>query len=322
MLFRITPAGRSIPKSHLWIGFFILMIGVLLALYQALPSEDSPWSLSSSHKWVFYRPHYALMAIWAGFIPISYPNLHFWNTNILPDGPAMILLSLLILFLSCLMFVRKPIVCFFFLLGELSFLLFFYKVYHGFTRHHGFLFIMFVISYWISFNYEGVKHENILTSLNRILLGKKFNFFTVICFFNFIAVFIPIYFDWQYPFSASREAGQYLVNNNLQNNVLLGDRYAAVVPVAGWINREMYFPEIDDFAKSVIWNHPTNKSLPLYKDKDYHDTIKQKAHELARKYKKDVIMVLNYALDEKPLKTFTTSIVPDEAYYMYKIQAN
>jgi len=324
-LFDIKSSGRFIPRSHLLLGAIILMAGILLALYQALPAEDSPWSLSSSHKWVFHRPHYALMTIWRSFIPISYPVRQFWNTNIFPDGPVMILLSLLILIISCLMFIRKPIVCVFFLLGEMSFLVFFYKVYHGFTRSHGYLFIMFVISYWVSSNFASTGNENFLTRLSKGLSNRKFNFFTFICFMHFIAVFVPIYFDWNYPFSGSREVGRYLVRNDLQDCLLAGDRYAAVVPVAGWINREMYFPEIDDHAKSVIWNHPNRNSIPppsVHKKKDYVKTIIRKVERLAHEQKKDVILILNYAIDEEPLKSFTTSIVPDETYYIYKIQVH
>ncbi len=322
-MFRVkSTSENSIPNSHLLMGAFILMIGVFLAFNQAIPSKDSPWALSSSQGWHFDSPLSVLTTMWKSFVPISSPVIHFWNTNILPNGPAMVLLSLLILFISSIFFIRKPLIFCFYLLGVITFLLFFYKVYHGFTRHHGYLFIMFVISYWISFNYTGVGRENLLIRLNKGLLNKKFNFFTLICSIQFIAVFVPIYFDWHYPFSASREVGQYVVKNNLQDNVLFGDKDTSVAPVAGWVDREMYYPAIGDYARYVIWNHPDRKSQPLEKirnNKDYYVAIKQKAQELAQEKNKDVIMILNYAIDEKPLKQFITSIVSDEIYFIYRV---
>jgi len=318
-----TTSDIRIPKSHLLIGTFILIIGILLALNQVIPSKGSPWAMSSANKWLFHSPLYVLTVVWKSFIPISSPSIHFWNTNILPDGHAMILLSLFIMFASCLIFIRKPIIFSFYLLGVMTFFFFFYKIYHGFIRHHGYLFIMFVITYWLSFNYRGVKNNNLLAKLNSIVLNKKFNFFTLICFIHFIAVFIPIYFDWYYPFSASRDVARFLVKNNLQDNILLGDKDVCVAPVAGWIDREIYYPAISDYARYVIWNHPNRKSLPwkdIRNNKDYFHTIRQKAQALANEKNMDVILILNYAIDDKPLKTFTTSIVSDEVYYIYRVQ--
>jgi hypothetical protein len=181
---------------------------------------------------------------------------------------------------------------------------------------------MFVISYWISYNYIETKHENLLTRLNQGLTGKKFNFFTFICFIQFIAAFIPVYFDWHYPFSTSKKVGQYIVENRLQDDVLFGDKDVSVAPVSGWIDREIYYPVIGDFARYVIWNHPNRKSHSLKDIRNniiYSRMIRQKAKTLANEKNKDVILILNYEIDDKPLKTFTTSIVPDEVYYIYKV---
>ena len=311
-----------IPKSHLLIGAFILMSGVVLALIQAIPSKDSPWAMSSAHHWLFYRPLSVLTVVWKSFIPISFPSIHFWNTNILPDGNVMILFSLLIIIASCIIFIRKPIVLSFYILGAMTFFFFFLKIYHGFTRHHGYLFIMFIISYWISFDHIDAKHVNFLTRLNQVLINKKFNFFTLICFIQFVAVFIPIYFDWHYPFSESKEVGQYIVENHFQDNIFFGDKDVIVAPVSGWIDHKIYYPAIGDFGRYVEWNHPNRKSRPMMDSqskKKYDRMILQKAKALANEKNKDVILILNYPIDDKPLKTFTTSIVPDEVYYIYRV---
>ena len=315
-------SNNRIPKYHLLTGAFILIIGVVLSLIQAMPPKDSPWAMSSGHKWLFYSPFNALTVVWKSFIPISFPSIHFWNTNILPDGHVMILLSLLIIIASCIIFIRKPIILSFYILGLMTFYFFFFKVYHGFIRHHGYLFIMFVISYWISYDYIDTKHVNFFTRLNQVLMNKKFNFFTLICFIQFVAVFIPIYFDWHYPFSESKEVGQYIIENHLQDNVFLGDKDVNVAPVSGWIDRAFYYPAIGDFARYVVWNHPNRKShflKDIRNSKIYHHMIKEKAKALANEKNKDVILILNYPIDDKPLKTFTTSIVPDEVYYIYRV---
>jgi hypothetical protein len=315
---------RYARKSHLLISALVLMIGMFLALYQAMPSEDSPWLLSSTDRWRFHGPLSVLSLLWKSFIPLSSPGVHFWNTNILPDGPVMILLSLFILLISCLFFVRKPIICSFYLLGITSFLFFFYKVYHGFIRHHGFLFILFVISYWLSFNHSEVNSNSRFDVPHRILHNKKVGLFSLICFIQFVAVFLPVYFDWRYPFSASKQVAQYLLQSDLQNAVLLGDKDVAVAPVSGWLDREIYYPTIGDYGRAVIWNHPNRKAVPLENirtDKTYHRMIKKRALELANERHNDVIMILNYPIDERLLHEFPLAIVDDETYFIYRVNS-
>jgi hypothetical protein len=181
---------------------------------------------------------------------------------------------------------------------------------------------MFLVAYWISFNYRGLQRNSLLTRVNNVALNGKFSFFTLICLIQFISVFVPIYFDYRYPFSASQEVAKYLVKNNLQNCVLFGDKDFCTEPVAGWIDRKIYYPAIGDYARNTIWNHPNRKNVPLtdiQNNTDYFQTIKQEARELADKTSKDVIMILNYQMDENPLRKFTTSIVADEIYYLYRV---
>lgn len=134
---------------------------------------------------------------------------------------------------------------------------------------------------------------------------------------------MPIYFEWQYPFSASRDAAYYLRSLNSQDFVLLGDVDFCVAPIAALVDREFYYPVIQDYAKAAIWDHPNRKRISLedmQKKGTYHQYIKRNAKELAQKTKKDVIMVLNYPLDEKPIKEFSTAIVPDERYFIYRVK--
>ena len=75
----------------------------------------------------------------------------------------------------------------------------------------------------------------------------------------------------------------------------------------------------------LIWNHPNRNSIPPPNERnknDYIKTIIRKVERLAHEQKKDVILILNYAVDEELVKEFTVAIVPDETYYIYKISAH
>jgi hypothetical protein len=319
---RPTAHGR-LQNAHLVLAVLIIAIGIFLALRQATPPPGSPWSLSSTQKWVFHSPLGALRTMWLSFAPLASPTLHFWNTNVLPEGRLMTIFSFVILIVSGLFFIRKPLISLFYGSGVMLFLLFFYRFYHGFARHHGYIFLMFIVSYWISFSFDVKKPEDAQLPPKGQLAVARFNVFTLACAVNFCAVFVPLYFDWKYPFSASRDVGRYLVDNHLQDAVLLGDVDFYVAPIAGWVDREMYYPAIGDFSKTVVWAHPDRRRIVMEEiagDRSYHEAIWQMAIKLAKKSQKDVVVILNYPIDETLLKKFSVSIVADETYFLYRVQ--
>jgi hypothetical protein len=301
----------------------IIVVGIAGALYQAIPPTGTVWSPSAGQKWVFHSAPGALKSIWFAFVPISTPTLHFWNTNILPEGALMIAASFIILVLSTLFLCRKPLAALFYASGAVGLLLFFYRFYHGFARHHGYLFLMFIAGYWIYRNYEE-RMATLWTGRMAALSGdRNFSFFTVICFVNFCAVFVPVYFDWLYPFSASRQASKFLLQENFRDCVLLGDIDFCVAPIAGWIDREMYYPAIDDFSKSVKWQHPNRKRVlkeQTVEDQRYKQLIWRTAEKLSVEKQRDVLLILNYRLNREPVAEFPVSIVPDEGYYLYRFK--
>jgi hypothetical protein len=314
-------SDAAVDFRRLAASSFIVIAGIAGALYQATPPAGTLWSPTSGQKWVFHSIPGALKSFWLAFVPLSEPVLHFWNTNILPEGPWMIAASFIILALTALFLGRKPLAGFFYISGVLGLLFFFCRFYRGFTRHHGFLFLMFCTGYWIYHNYESKMEAPFSARIGALLGGRKFNVFTAVCFVNFCAVFVPVYYDWLYPFSASRQTADYLRQNDFRDCVLLGDVDFCVAPIAGWIDREFYYPAIDDFSKSVKWQHPNRKRIvreQTIEDQAYHQRIWQTAEKLSFQKKKDVLLILNYRLDRQPVKEFAMSIVPDESYYIYR----
>ncbi len=317
------PGGRG-GDLHLIVAVLIIGAGILLALSQAAPPEGSPWAASSGAKWVFQTPIGALKSVWLSFVPFASPKLDFWNTNILPDGRLMAVLSFALLALSCLSLWRKPLIEMFYLCGVVSLLIFFYRIYHGFNRHHGYLFLMLVISHWIFGGFRDQESE-LGQHVKHEVVGPRLNGFTLVCFLNFLAVFVPLYFDWRYPFSASRDVAQYLGKEEFQDAILLGDVDYCVAPVAGWLDREIYYPMSGGFSKGVIWKGTTEGRIlhgNIPGDKTYKKRIWATAQKLAKEKGKDVVLILNYQIDEKPFKEFPLSIVADERYYLYRVSSD
>jgi hypothetical protein len=318
------PASKlSIRASRLAASCTIIIIGITAAVYQATPPPGTVWSPYSGQKWVFHSLWGCLKSVWLGLVPISKPTLHFWNTNALPDGNLMIIASIVILLFSTLFLIRRPLAGLYYVTGCVGLLLFFYRFYHGFARHHGYFFLMFVSAYWIyHFSDKTAPNELLPRLLPQSMPRWRLSFFTVICFLNFCALLTPVYYDWVYPFSASRQAATFLTGSSFEDCIFLGDVDFYVAPIAGWIDREMYYPAINAFSKSVKWNSPNRRAIDrevTLSSMAYHHLIWQTALKLCMDRKKDVVLVLNYAIDKEPLKEFPVSIVPDETYYIYRV---
>jgi hypothetical protein len=309
-------AGRA---KRLSTSALIIVAGMLAAFWQASPPVGSPWATSSDQKWVFHSGLGAMKSIWMAFVPLAEPTLHFWNTNILPDGRLMIAASFLILVFCTSLLIRRPIAVLFYLSGTIALLLFFEHVYHGFTRHHGYLLLVFVASYWIFQNY-GERAAGKVAGSFASRGNRNWNCFTILCFVNFSAVFVPVYMDWQYPFSASREVGRFLSDHRLENCLLLGDAGFSVAPVAGWIDRDIFYPATGEFSKMIDWRRSGRErgvAAEVNIDTDRHQRIWQAATTLAAEKKRNVLLILNYPIDREPIREFPISIVPDESYHLY-----
>jgi hypothetical protein len=307
-------------RAKVILAMVIITAGVILALREAAPPQGSPWAISSSAPWVYQTQTGALKSVWQSFVPLAVPKMDFWNSNILPDGRLMIVLASGLLGVSCLCLRRRALTAAFYMLGVLALLFFFYRIYHGFTRHHGYIFLMFVSAFWI-YCIQDSRREQWTKGYPKRRGEPQFRFFTLVCFINFIGVFVPLYYDWRYPFSASGEVAQYLETRGFDNDILMGDVDYCVAPVAGWLDREIFYPMSGSFSKAVIWEN-TVVSRRLHpdtaRDEAYKSGLWQMALRMAKEKGKDVILILTYPIEQRPLMTFPLSIVPDERYFLYR----
>jgi hypothetical protein len=195
----------------------------------------------------------------------------------------------------------------------------------GEMNHNGYIFILFIALLWLAPSFKSMSfktnYPSWATTKHNLLKTGATGFLMIVFTIHFLSGVTAAMIDLKYPFSASKDVSKFLKSDMRKNTVLAGDKDYAVSSVAGYLNREIYYPRKGDFGTFVIWNIDRKKDL---NDDDILNNIYTKFREV----QKDGILIFNYKLKDdlmskyhlKEIKEFKESIVWDEKFYLYSIE--
>jgi len=294
----------------------LFLTAVFISLLHMRPRADAGWNVLSGFAARTYTGFSGTLAmIWRAFVPIPRLSHQFWNSNFLGNHiHVMALLSIVLLCVSVLFFVHKRIVLFLYLFGTGALLLFKQLVYVGLLRHDGHAFILFLACMWLSKSYPEQKFPlRMVETAAEWLRPYQDRIFLCFLAVQVIAALIASLIAVQVPFSEAKAAASYLRANRMDNMFIIGDSDFAVSPIAGYLNREIYYAQGNRMGSYVIWdakrNRPTESALELGKTK-------------AAERHQDVLVILNVRdQSAHPIESFEGGIVSSETYYIYLIQA-
>ena len=140
-------------NSRVWLNFALIGIGILTSVLQLKPPVDTGFAVG----WKFdYETHHlfkVIKLISRAYLPIPKQTLHFWNSHQLEAYPFFqsfqMPLCFLLMLCSVLFLYKRPTALLIYLTSTFGLLAFFYVKYYGSIRHHGFLFLTFVMVVWI-----------------------------------------------------------------------------------------------------------------------------------------------------------------------------
>lgn len=278
-----------------------------------------------------------------------------WGSNILTDGDLLpeiatsnlnllisALLSVLLLIIFAAIFSNNYKALFIYAFGTIGISLFGIIFYLPSLRHNGHLFVLLIISFWI---YLYQRRHDFKTFTQYWLLKKirKYQHFIlslILCLQVYGGVSIYL-LDLQKPFSRSYDVAQFIIDNQLENSIIVANRNAMVSPLSAWLNKELFYPEIDNFGTYTIWtaktiaqrherkkkykNVATNNN-PTISMVSPEDVIKQ-VELLSRDRSEDILLVLSRKLDVTSsvldislLASFeNASKFSRENYYVYSV---
>lgn len=310
-------------RSGAIIGFVTFVIGLIVAVYQITPNQDScfagPW------HFFFHQRHFiaAVSTLYTSYVPLPNMNfIDFWNSNFLafsPSGEAVMPYISLALAAGCILSLyREPFALILYLASTMGVMLFTYLVYFGGLRHHGHLFIILVMCYWIASYYDGpAKIDSSHPDISWSRKTRNAILTSILCLHVISAAF-AFYTDLRHPFSAGRAVADFIKGLGLKKVVVVGDG-TYITTVGAYLNQQVYFGGRNRFGTFVVFDKK------LYRPK-CPELIEQ-TKRMAKSLDSDVILVLNEEIpcqlpDTKilPLMEVTDTIVSDERAYVYMLK--
>jgi len=310
-------------KNQLFISPLIFISGLIVIfgyMFPFLPIlSDFKFTYSPEQQNSLKPFYHSIISIYRSYIPIPETRIDFWNTNIISNIPIQLVLSLLLWGLSIISLLKKSVPLFLYIFGTIVLTFSFWKLYPVYyLRIEGYLFILLIVCFWIS-NYDVKRSFSLIPSASKGKITKKIQnvFLTTILFIHFLVGIGASVMDWIYPFSASEKVAKFIKNKKMDKYLIAGDWDFAASTVSFYINKDIYYPRSDKLGSYIIWD-----KRRLDKRQKTDIDIYRELKGLVIKKRKDLLLVMNYELDEKkiPIKKiseFTKSIVKDEKYYLY-----
>ena len=287
----------------------VVAIGMVGTVYFVRQPADAGFDVSPRIVLDASVGLHTLGAVWRGLAPIPPPQRQFWNRDVLEPVPYVRALAGIALFAIALVVLRaSPAALLAFAVGGTGLLAFSYLIYTGGIRHHGHYFLLLTAACWMAATATSPGSQSpwrpLLGSLAIIQLA--------------IGTFASVV-DFQFTFSGSRDAASYIRAHYPPDVPIVADPDLPGVPIAAWLDREVFFPQSDRSGGFVIWNKQRQSS-------DLGRAVAA-ADRLSTAAARDVLFVTNRAQPLPPPRFrhvghFAGTIVPEETYDVYVLDAN
>ncbi len=299
----------------------LVLAGIVLSLMQVIPSPDS--SVAVGWNFTLDLHHFLanLATVWKSYVPLPAPDYHFWDTNLISHPYWQALFSIILLAFGLLLFLRRPLPLFLYVVGTAGILAFTYSKYPGSIRHHGHLYLLFIASLWLASASGEIKPgPSFLQTLADFCQAHRDRAVTVILAAQLLAGVWAASLDLCFPFSASQEAARFMQQHRLDRLLIVGHTDDAASSVAGYLDCRLYYPSVRGWGSFIVQNRERKTNLEP-------EELVAQARELSRRRQQDTLLLLNQELPPGrfpviPLHRFTHSLVPVENYYLYLVRAD
>ena len=319
-------------KKTIWIGFALIGIGITTAVLQLNPPPDTGFAVGWHFNYETKRVNDIVKLISRAYLPITSPTRGFWGSNLLTTYPffqtIQVPLCYFLMLFSVLLFLKRPTALLTYLISTFGLLAFFYIKYQGSIRHHGFLFLVFLMCYWIYrdrqvINPGKVEQQDTNSTIDRVLNITGTVLVTVLLICHAIGGITAIRMEHRHIFSYGKLTAEYIKSQGMQDFAMVGDKDSAVSTVVGYLEkpRQIYYPRGSRLGSFVRWD---NARASVSKRRVIEEALK-----LSSQNTQDVLIILNHALGAELreqhnltfLTKFTGSTVRDEGFHLYLMPA-
>jgi hypothetical protein len=268
--------------------------------------------------------------VWKGWMPLPLWQRVWWNTNVLDDYYVThFVLACALLVIAILCFLKRPLAGLLLIVGLAAQMAFTYFEFCGFTRHHGQLFMVLIVACWIApispQRMSAPAWASWFDAKRNLLLGLLLAVHAIVGVAANVA-------NNLLPFSAGKATAEYIHRELPANITLVGVDDYTMSPIATYLHREFYFPQMKRFA-------PFNTQDDRQRFHASPEQIFQEIQDLLVRTETDVLFVRSNAMVIQPeeftftipasmnrpqrvihvslLNRLTDSTIPDETYSLY-----
>lgn len=259
----------------------------------------------------------------SAYVPLPPWGGDFWNRNaLLAQDPMrsvtrIIVPAIAIIYATAL--IRRPVVLFLFAGTTVGLLLFFETKNLNNVRHHGFLFIVLVMSEWLRRTSDAVVvHEAIGKLSKRFEALVSWTFVSLLAF-QAVAGATAAALEVRHAFSNAKVVSAFLRQSGLAQRPIIGFADYAASAVAGFLPEiQIYYPQGQRQGSFIIWDR---KRFELVSD-----TFAKHGGDIMSHQLRDEVYLLNFALEPAQAfqyglalrAHFTGAVVADENYFIYE----
>ena len=326
---------QTAPTANnlVWFSFALIGIGILTSVWQLKPPPDTGFAVGWKFDYETNHLFKVIKLISRAYLPIPKPTLHFWNSHQLEAYPLFQTLQIPLCFLLILcgvaLLYKRPTVLLIYLTATLGLLAFFYVKYYGSIRHHGFLFLTFLMVAWIYRECPKIKTSARLqtapTEREETLGERAFSILlTLILACHFIGGVTAVFMDNRHIFSCGKQTAASIKARGMQEMLMVGDTDFATSTVVGYLEKEtIYYPRGSRFGSFIRWDNTRTAEVPTA-------DVLEAAKALSTQNSQAVLIILNRAVSAQLQKQyrlsnvahFTGSTIGDEEFYLYQMPAD
>jgi hypothetical protein len=293
-----------LPKWEATAGLVLGLAGAIAGLVQLKPLPGTSFAPGWNFGWDPALAGKVLAMPWRAFVPLPWPGLHFWNTNLLDAWPNLqaVAGALTLALAAALLWPRKVALATFGL-GAAGFLAFGYIKYVGVGRHHGHLWLLFAAALWLGGGL-GFREDRRSWRARALL---------ILLILHCSVAGYASWMDLRHPFSNGSAIAELIRGEGLDRHPLFGHREPPAATVALALRRPLYSPSRRLFVTHPDYGPEQRELSP--------QEVRCAAQELARREAQDIVLVMNWELppweELTPAGSRTGAIVATEDYYLY-----
>ncbi|MXV75935.1 hypothetical protein F4Z99_16880 [Candidatus Poribacteria bacterium] len=314
-------------KRPIWIGFALIGIGIITAVLQLNPPPDTGFAVAWNFNFEVKRVNNIVKLISRAYFPVTIPTRSFWGSNILITSAffqaIQVLLCYFLMLFSMLLFFKRPTALLTYLISTFGLLAFFYVKYHGSIRHHGFLFLTFLMCYWIyrdspAISLGQTEQQDTDSTMHRVFNKAGTVLLTLLLICHAMGGITAVRMEHRHIFSYGKLTAEYIKSQGMQDHPIVADKDSAASTVVGYLpKRQVYYPRVSRLGSFIRWDK-TRTAVSKAR-------VIEAAKTLSVQTDKEVLIISNRTIGTKlreqhnltSLVKFTGSTVRDEGFYLY-----